>query len=169
MPPAATADVTVYSTPTCPWCAKAKEFLRSQRVPFVERDVSVDRPAADEMVRRTRQMGVPVIADAEEAIVGFDYPKLQRLAERHRPAPGLGLKVTTAPGAQNGAYVGAVRDASPAQRAGVLAGDVIQELSGAPVANADDLERLAAKRPQGQPTSMLVRRDGERRTLIIRG
>ena len=60
------------------------------------RDVSVDEHAAREMVQRTRQMGVPVIADEQEAIVGFDMPRLQRMAARHRRGPGLGLKVADA-------------------------------------------------------------------------
>jgi len=85
------------------------------------------------MVQRTRQMGVPVIADDQEAIVGFDVPRLQRMAARHRRAPGLGLKVIDAPDGP-GAYVGGVREGSPGERAGLLVGDVIEEFSGRPVA-----------------------------------
>jgi serine protease Do len=134
-------------------------------VPFEVRDVSVDRAAAEEMVRRTNQMGVPVIADSQEAIVGFDLPRLQRMAGRHR-RPGLGVRVKDAEDGP-GAYVGSVRPDSPAARAGVQAGDVIEEMSGAPVRNAADLERIGAQRRPGQPTSMTVRRGSEKRTLII--
>jgi S1-C subfamily serine protease len=119
-----------------------------------------------EMVRRTRQMGVPVIADAEEAIVGFDLPRLQRMAARHRSAPGLGIRVKDAEDGA-GAYVGSVREGSPADRAGVQTADVIEELSGMPVRNAADLERIAAQRRPGQMTSMVIRRADERRTLIL--
>jgi S1-C subfamily serine protease len=129
--------------------------------------VSVDRNAAQEMVRRTRQMGVPVIADAQEAIVGFDVPRLQRMAARHRRAPGLGLRVTDAKDTP-GAYVGAVRAGSPGERAGVQPEDVIVELSGRPVTSVADLEQIAAKRTPGQPTSMTVRRGDERTTLIVK-
>jgi S1-C subfamily serine protease len=130
------------------------------------RDVSVDRQAAEEMVMRTRQMGVPVIADEQEAIVGFDLPRLQKMAARHARA-GLGLRVADAKDGP-GAYVGGVREDSPAQRAGIEVGDVIEELSGRAVANAADVERIAAVRAPGQPTSMTVRRGGERLTLILR-
>ena len=65
----------------------------------------------------------------------------------------------------SGAYVGSVRPESPAARAGVQAGDVVEELSGAPVRNAADLERIASQRRPGKPTSITVRRGGERRTL----
>jgi len=126
----------------------------------------VDRQAAQEMVQRTRQMGVPVIADEQEAIVGFDVPKLQRMAARHRRGPGLGLKVTDWKDGP-GAYVGSVREASPGERAGVQAGDVIVEFSGRPVTNVADLEQIAARRGAGQPTSLMVVRNQENKTLIL--
>jgi glutaredoxin-like YruB-family protein len=157
--------ITVYTTPTCPWCVRAKEFLSQQGVPFEVRDVSVDRAAADEMVRRTRQMGVPVIADQAEAIVGFDLPRLQKMAARHRSA-GLGLRVKDTED-DSGAYVGSVRPDSPAQRAGLQAGDVVDELSGIPVRTASDLERIGRQRRPGQPTSVTVRRGSEKKTQII--
>jgi S1-C subfamily serine protease len=145
---------------------RAKEFLRKEGVPFAERDVSVDRQAAHEMVMRTRQMGVPVIADAQEAIVGFDLPRLQRMAARHRRGGGLGLKVADAADGP-GARVGGVRPGSAAERAGVEPGDVIVELSGRAVSSVSDLEQIATRRSPGMPTSMVVVRNGDRRTLII--
>ena len=131
------------------------------------RDVSVDEPAAREMVQRTRQMGVPVIADEQEAIVGFDLPRLQRMAARHRRGAGLGLKVTDAKDGP-GAYVGGVREGSPGERAGVEVGDTIIELSGRPVSSVADLEQIASRRPSGQPTSVTILRNGEQKTLILR-
>jgi len=131
------------------------------------RDVSVDAEAARDMVQRTRQMGVPVIADEQEAIVGFDMPRLQRMAARHRRGGGLGLKVADAKDGP-GALVGGVRDDSPGARAGIEVGDVILELSGRAVSSVAELEQIAAKRPPGQPTSMTVRRNGETKTLILR-
>ena len=129
--------------------------------------MSVDEQAAREMVQRTRQMGVPVIADAQEAIVGFDLPRLQRMVSRHRRGPGLGLKVADARDGP-GAYVGGVREGSPGERAGLQVGDVIVELSGRAVSSVEDLEQIAAKRPSGQPTSMAVKRGDERLTIILR-
>ena len=133
---------------------------------YQERDVSVDRAAAMEMMRRTRQNGVPVIADEQEAIIGFDVPRLQRMAARHKSGPSLGLRVTDAKDGP-GALVGTVREGSPAERVGIMAGDVVEELSGVPVQSAADLEKVAARRPPGQPTSIMVRRGDERRTLIL--
>jgi glutaredoxin 3 len=65
--------VTVYSTDTCPWCHKAKDFLVQHKVKFVDKNVAEDDAARDEMVEKTGQMGVPVIIiEGHEPIVGFD-------------------------------------------------------------------------------------------------
>ena len=141
------------------------EFLRKQGVPYEEVDVTKNPRAADEILSRTGQMGVPVIADGQEAIVGFDLPRLQRMAARHTSRPGLGLRVKDADDG-SGAYVGSVRPGSPAERAGVQPGDIVDELSGAPVKSAADLERIAGQRRPGQPTSISIRRAGQRLTLM---
>jgi glutaredoxin-like YruB-family protein len=66
------SNVKVYSTPTCPWCTKVKEYLESIGVEFENVDVSKDRDAAMAMVKKTRQMGVPVTEIGENFIIGFD-------------------------------------------------------------------------------------------------
>ena len=64
--------IKVYSTRTCPWCTKTNEYLESRKIPFENVDVSLNREAAMEMVRKTGQRGVPVIQIGEKFIVGFD-------------------------------------------------------------------------------------------------
>ena len=64
-------EVKVYSTPTCPWCTKVKEYLKDKGVAFTSVDVSQDRAAARDMVARTGQMGVPVIDIANSASGGL--------------------------------------------------------------------------------------------------
>ncbi|MGE5291749.1 MAG: glutaredoxin family protein [Micromonosporaceae bacterium] len=76
---ARTHRVLVFTTPSCPWCRRAKQYLREQRVPFREVDVSRDAAAARDLVRRTGQMGVPVIQIDGRPIVGFDRPQIDRL------------------------------------------------------------------------------------------
>jgi Glutaredoxin-like protein, YruB-family len=70
-------SVVVYSTTTCPWCTKAKEYLDSLKVAYESVNVSQDRAAAAEIVEKTRQRGVPVIKIGEQYIVGFDQAKIQ--------------------------------------------------------------------------------------------
>lgn len=69
-------SVTIYSTPTCGFCHMAKEYFKSRDVKFNEHDVSVDRDAAQEMVNKSGQMGVPVIEIDGKIIVGFDRPNI---------------------------------------------------------------------------------------------
>ncbi len=68
--------VIVFSTPTCPWCSRAKGYLRSRGVPFRDVDVSRDPAAARDLVRRTGQMGVPVVEIDGRPIVGFDQARI---------------------------------------------------------------------------------------------
>lgn len=68
--------VKVYSTPTCPWCIRVKQFLSDNNIVFENLDVSSNRQAADEMVKISGQMGVPVLDIEGEIIVGFDKEKI---------------------------------------------------------------------------------------------
>jgi len=72
------AGVIVYSTPACPYCHMAKEFLASKGVAFEDVDVSSDRVAAEEMIRKSGFTGVPQIDIKGKIIVGFDREALER-------------------------------------------------------------------------------------------
>ena len=70
--------VKVYSTPTCPFCIRAKQFLKESAVSFEDIDVSINHEAAQEMIKKSGQMGVPVIDIEGELIVGFDKDKIKK-------------------------------------------------------------------------------------------
>ena len=74
-------NVKVFSTPTCPWCTKVKEYLTKKGVSFESIDVSADRAAAMEMVKKTKQMGVPVVQIGEEFVIGYDTARIDSLIE----------------------------------------------------------------------------------------
>ena len=69
--------VKVYSTPTCPWCVKVKEYLEEKKVDFENIDVSEDQEAAKEMMEKSGQMGVPQIEIDGKIIVGFDKEAIE--------------------------------------------------------------------------------------------
>lgn len=71
--------VIIYTTPTCSYCAQAKEFMKEHNVPYVEHDVATDAEKRQEMIELTGQMGVPVIVVGDEAMVGYDQKKLAEL------------------------------------------------------------------------------------------
>jgi glutaredoxin-like YruB-family protein len=63
--------VTIYSTPTCPYCVYAKDYFKKVNVAFEDIDVTRDRSKAREMVTKSGQMGVPVIDINGNIVVGF--------------------------------------------------------------------------------------------------
>ena len=70
--------VKVYTTSTCPYCAMAKDFLKKHGVAFEEIDVASNRRAAMEMIKKSGQMGVPVLEIGGEMIVGFDREAIKK-------------------------------------------------------------------------------------------
>lgn len=73
--------VTIYTTPTCGFCAMTKRFFKEHKVAYTEKDVSAGVAVAQEMIDRSGQMGVPVTVITDESgketlIVGFDRPRL---------------------------------------------------------------------------------------------
>jgi glutaredoxin-like YruB-family protein len=71
--------VIVFSTPTCSYCNMAKQYFRQKKIRFRDVDVSRDPAAARDLVRRSGQMGVPVIDIGGKIIVGFDKSKINQL------------------------------------------------------------------------------------------
>ena len=74
-------QVTIYSTPTCPYCKMEKAYLDEQGIHYTEIDVTSDPSKADEMVQKTGQMAVPVTVIAngdEQVLIGFDKEALNK-------------------------------------------------------------------------------------------
>ena len=69
--------VTVYSTSTCPFCIRAKQYLKENNIAFEDIDVSVNHEKAQEMIKKSGQMGVPVLEIEGQIIVGFDKEKIK--------------------------------------------------------------------------------------------
>lgn len=74
--------VIVYSTPSCSYCRLAKDYLRKHNIPFNDYNVANDRAKADEMVRKSGQMGVPVLDVNGRILVGFNPAEIERALHR---------------------------------------------------------------------------------------
>jgi S1-C subfamily serine protease len=133
-----------------------------------------------EMIRLSGQQGVPVIAVDDQVVVGFNRPRLEQLlAQRATAAPGerksLGARVADAatialrrPGIPtSGAYIGGVRPGSPAEAAGLRAGDVITGVNGVPISNAAGLEAALSKAPAGSRVPISYQRDGTTHPVVV--
>ena len=66
------ADVKVYSTDSCPWCDKVKDFLKENNVEFDVINVAEDPDGLKEMEEKSGQRGVPVVDARGTIIVGYD-------------------------------------------------------------------------------------------------
>ena len=71
--------VIIYSTPTCPYCKRAKDYLSKKGITYTEYDVAENKEKAREMIQKSGQMGVPVIIIDNEVVVGFNQALLDKL------------------------------------------------------------------------------------------
>lgn len=73
------AKVTIYTTPTCVYCKMSKEFFKAHNVQYEEKNVATDDEAREAMIKKSGQLGVPVIDVDGEIVVGFDKKRLSEL------------------------------------------------------------------------------------------
>jgi S1-C subfamily serine protease len=154
-----------------------KDYLGKAGVPYEEKRVDSDYDAAMEMIKRSGQQGVPVIAADNDVIVGFDQPRLARIVDRYgkpKRAP-LGLLAADSesyfsnhpeiaavyPEGTRGIFVGEVKSGSVAEKAGIRRGDVVTSVAGKRVKNMATLDQLIDTLESGQHVSAkYVRPDG---------
>lgn len=139
---------------------------------YTEYDVSRDRAAAEEMIKLTGQMGVPVIVIDGETVIGFDRARIQELLASGSQKPlRFGLKIADAAGIApkmgiapvSGAIIGEVSPGFLGERAGLKEGDIITEINGGRVNNAAEMEQALVGLKPGDIVTILFRRGGETR------
>ncbi len=72
-------NVIIYTTPTCRFCGATKEFFKDNGIDYSEINVAADVKAAETMIEKSGQMGVPVIDIDGQIVVGFNKPRLSEL------------------------------------------------------------------------------------------
>lgn len=72
------SKVKIYTTGTCPWCVKTKEFFKANNIKYEEVNVGADEKARNEMFDKSGQFGVPVTDVNGTVIVGFDKEALKK-------------------------------------------------------------------------------------------
>ena len=55
------------------------EFLKEKGIKFEEIDVSKDKKAKEELIKKSGKMEVPVIEIDDQIVVGFDKDKIVKL------------------------------------------------------------------------------------------
>lgn len=74
--------IEVFTTQTCPYCTKIKNWLDENNHNYIEHDVGEDKEQAKRMIQRTGQRGVPQTLIGDEAIIGFQPEKLQKAIQK---------------------------------------------------------------------------------------
>jgi S1-C subfamily serine protease len=136
-----------------------------------------------EMIRRTGQQGVPVVATEDEVIMGFDQVRLARLAEKYAgpKRPPLGVlaadaeeylqrhpeKADSIPPGTKGVYVGKIRPDTVAEQAGLRPGDVIIGFAGKRVRNMAQLDQMVDTLKAGDSVTARYLRDGQEATTAL--
>ena len=69
--------VKVYTTPTCPWCKKVKQFLSDNGIKYQEMNVAEDKAAREEMANATHQLSIPATLIEGEVVIGFNEKALK--------------------------------------------------------------------------------------------
>lgn len=78
MPASSQARVIIFTSSSCPWCNRVKQYLREKKFRFREVNVERDPEGAREL-RRRNIVGVPVVLINNRPIVGFDKAKIDEL------------------------------------------------------------------------------------------
>ncbi len=135
-----------------------------------------------EMIRRSGQQGVPVIATDDEVILGFDQVRLARLADKLSgpKRPPLGLlgadaeqylrrhpEAASGAAVKTGVYVGEVRPGTVAERAGLRRADIITALAGKRVRTIAEMDHLVGTLKAGDAVSARFWRGGEEQTATL--
>jgi glutaredoxin-like YruB-family protein len=75
--------VTLYSYEECPYCQKTKAYLKEHNITYTNKDVHKDEKNADEMIKLTGQMAVPVLiakeGEKEDVLIGYDEEALNKI------------------------------------------------------------------------------------------
>lgn len=76
-------DIEVFTTPSCPYCGKVKQWLDENGYDYEEHNVAENQEKAKEMIQRTGQKGVPQVFVGDDEVVGFRPDKLEKIIERN--------------------------------------------------------------------------------------
>lgn len=77
------AQVTIYSASWCAFCHMAKNYLNSLGVAYKDIDVDSEPGAAQALVQKTGQAGIPVLEIGDTTILGFDKPRIDAALAQH--------------------------------------------------------------------------------------
>ncbi len=70
--------IKIYTTPSCVYCKMAKEYFKANSLEYSEVNVVTDDAAREEMIKKSGQMGVPVIDIDGKIFIGFNKNEISK-------------------------------------------------------------------------------------------
>lgn len=74
--------IKIFTLPTCPWCVKLKEWLKKNKYPYEELDLTLEKNYRDELIEKSGQMSVPVIEIDQQIIIGYHEKKIEEALKK---------------------------------------------------------------------------------------
>jgi glutaredoxin len=172
--------VTVFVKPGDPASEATLRYLDQRGVAYTKRDVLTDPSATAILFGRLGRVTVPVVQIGDRLLVGHDPVQLARfLPTEGSGEPGVSFGATVRGvsadiaaqkglPATYGVEVGAVKQGSPAEEAGIQPGDVITAI-GAYTLNggADQFRKAVSLRRPGDTMALTVWRDGDSIDTVV--
>ena len=75
-------SVKIYTTPSCVYCKMAKEFFKKNNIEYQELNVALDDKAREDMIKKSHQLGVPVIEINDQIFVGFNRSEIEKALKK---------------------------------------------------------------------------------------
>lgn len=173
-------QVTVFVKPGDPGSEATLRYLDQRGVTYTTRDVLTDPSATAILFGRLGRVTTPVVQIGDRLLVGHDPVQLARFLPRSgEEEPGVSFgaavrSVTREVAADKGlpstygVEVGSVREGSPAEAAGIMAGDLITEIGPYTIdGGADQFRRAVSLRRPGDTMSLTLWRDGTRVEVMV--
>ena len=77
------SKIKIYTTSTCPYCDLVKEHLDEKKLKYEELNIESNEDLAKEMVKKSGQMGVPVVEINNKIIVGVNKEEIDKALEKN--------------------------------------------------------------------------------------
>lgn len=71
-------EILIYTTQSCPYCHKLKDFLTSNNYNYTEINLTLNPEKINELLEKTKQTSVPVTVIDNEIILGYDLDALKK-------------------------------------------------------------------------------------------
>lgn len=71
--------MTIYTQSTCGYCEELKTYLKKRNIEFIEKNISKDKEAWNELVNKYKSRATPLIVYGDKQLLGFNPEDLDAL------------------------------------------------------------------------------------------